>query len=59
MDPAVAAKLQPFLGPADVARYRFAGHTVDFNKGAKADRLEVQIIRVPECSQGGSLLFLP
>ena len=32
-DASVAELLQPFLGPPDVARFRFAKHTVEFRQG--------------------------
>ncbi|MEI7900368.1 MAG: hypothetical protein WCK89_08945 [bacterium] len=41
--PAVAAKLQPFLGPPDVARFRFARHSVEFKRGGTPDRIEVKV----------------
>jgi len=41
--PEVAAKLQPFLGPPDVARFRFAEYTVDFRKGDRPNRIQVEL----------------
>ncbi len=41
--PAVAAKLQPFLGSPDVARFRFARHTVEFKRDGTPDRIEVKV----------------
>jgi hypothetical protein len=38
--PELAEKLQPFLGPADEARYRFTNGTVVFKKGSEADTVE-------------------
>jgi hypothetical protein len=43
VDPRIAQKLEPFLGPPDVARFRFAHHTVEFRKGAKPDQIEVKV----------------
>ncbi|MCC7493844.1 MAG: hypothetical protein IT204_15925 [Fimbriimonadaceae bacterium] len=42
-DPAVAAWLQPFLGPPEVARYRFRNQLVEFRRGAVADAVEVRV----------------
>jgi hypothetical protein len=42
-DAAVKAKLAPFLGPADVARFRFKHHVVEFSKGAAPDSIRVQV----------------
>ncbi len=42
--PAVAAKLQPFLGPPNVARFRFANHTVDFRRGNDPNSIEVELM---------------
>ncbi|MBM3500680.1 MAG: hypothetical protein FJX74_18640 [Armatimonadetes bacterium] len=44
-DPALAAKLQPFLGPPDVARYRFADQTVEFRRGEAPDSVSVLRLR--------------
>lgn len=41
--PETAAKLEPFLGPPDVARFRFAAHTVEFRKGDRPNRVEVVV----------------
>jgi hypothetical protein len=43
VDPRIAEKLAPYLGPPDVARFRFAHHTVEFRKGSKTDQIEVQV----------------
>jgi len=45
-DPALARKLQPFLGPPDVARYRFADQTVEFRQGDTPDSITVRVLRV-------------
>ena len=41
--PSVAAKLKPFLGTPDVARYRFAQHVVEFHKTTDRDAVEVRV----------------
>jgi hypothetical protein len=41
--PAIAAKLTPFLGPADVARFRFRDYTVDFCPAGDNDTLTVSL----------------
>jgi hypothetical protein len=41
--PAVAAKLKPFLGSPDVARYQFAHHVVEFHKTADPDAVDVRV----------------
>lgn len=40
-DPAVEMALRPFLGPPDVARFRFAGETITFRPTGDMDALEV------------------
>jgi hypothetical protein len=42
-EPVVAEALAPFLGPDDVARYRFARHVVEFRRGKEHDAVEVEI----------------
>jgi len=42
-DPALSAKLQPFLGPSDVARYRFADQTIEFRPGDTPDSVTVSV----------------
>ena len=42
-DPVVEDALQPFLGPPDVARFRFSDGTVEFRCGDDADVLDVVI----------------
>ena len=44
-DPAIAAKLEPFLGPADVARFRFKGQTVEFRPGQAPDSITVSVTK--------------
>lgn len=46
-DPAVAAALKPFLGPPDVARFRFKDFTVEFQAGDDKDSVSVKTIRHP------------
>ena len=41
--PAVEEQLRPFLGPSDVARFRFTNTTVEFRKGKEPDAIEVQL----------------
>jgi hypothetical protein len=41
-DPAIAAKLQPYLGPPDVARFRFKDQTIEFRRGQEEDSMTVQ-----------------
>jgi hypothetical protein len=43
VDKRIAQKLEPFLGPPDVARFRFARHVVEFVKGSKPDGIEVRV----------------
>ena len=43
VDPEIAKKLAPFLGPPNVARFRFAHHVVEFVKGAKPDGIEARV----------------
>jgi hypothetical protein len=43
VDPRIAGKLAPFLGPPNVARFRFARHVVEFEKGPNDDRIEVKV----------------
>ena len=38
-DPAIAKKLQPFLGPADVMRFRFKDRTLEFRAPAATDTI--------------------
>lgn len=42
-DPQVARKLAPFLGPPDVARFRFKHHVVEFRKVEARDGISVQV----------------
>jgi hypothetical protein len=42
-NPAVAAKLKPFLGPPDVTRYQFARHVVEFHKTTDPDAVNVSV----------------
>lgn len=42
-NPAVAAALKPFLGPSDVARFRFRGYTLDFRPQADRDCVTVTV----------------
>ncbi len=41
--PSVAAKLKPFLGSPDDARYQFAHHVVEFHKTADPDAVDVRV----------------
>ncbi len=41
--PSVAARLKPFLGSPDVARYRFAHHVVEFHKTTDPDGVDVRV----------------
>jgi hypothetical protein len=43
-DPAVATALAPFLGEPDVARFRFAHHTVEFRPSGAPDGLDVNVV---------------
>ena len=43
LDSSVNRTLQPFLGPPNVARFRFANHVVEFEKGSETDQIEVNI----------------
>ncbi|MCP4643998.1 MAG: hypothetical protein GY851_26380 [bacterium] len=43
-DPAVRERLEPFLGPPDVARFRFEDQVVEFRKGDRPNALTVKII---------------
>ncbi len=43
--PRVAELLRPFLGPPDVARFRFENATVTFRKGPQPDSLTVDVRR--------------
>ena len=43
LDARIAQKLAPFFGPPNVARFRFARHVVEFEKGSKPDRIEVKV----------------
>ncbi len=42
-DPRITEKLAPFLGPPDVARFRFRQHVVEFQRGADADSITVRV----------------
>ena len=42
-DPAIAAALKPFLGPPDVARFRFKDQVVEFPKGRVPDSIGVTV----------------
>lgn len=42
-DSAVAGKLRPFLGPPEVARFRFKDYIVDFRPTADLDTLDVRV----------------
>jgi hypothetical protein len=46
-DPRVAEALQPFLGPPDVARFRFAETTVEFHRGVKPNSVSVRLRPTP------------
>ncbi len=51
--PAVATKLQPFLGTPDVARYRFAHHMVEFHKNtADPDAVIVKVLELDADGDG-------
>jgi hypothetical protein len=43
-DPRVASALQPYLGPADVARFRYANCTVEFRAPVNKDQLDVTVV---------------
>jgi len=43
LDPRIVQTLAPFLGPPDVARFRFASHVVEFEKGSRPDQIEVKV----------------
>lgn len=43
-DPQVAKKLAPFLGPPDVARFRFKQHVVEFRRAEAPDSITVQVV---------------
>ena len=43
-DPLVAKKLAPFLGPPDVARFRFKQHGVEFRRAEAPDSITVQVV---------------
>jgi hypothetical protein len=46
-DPAVATAIKPYLGPPDVARFRFKGFTVEFRvAGGDKDAVNVSNIRI-------------
>lgn len=48
-DPQIARKLSPFLGPPDVARFRFKHHTVEFRRAEEPDSITVRVAeRDPE-----------
>jgi hypothetical protein len=42
-DPRIATKLVPFLGPPDVARFRFKHNIVEFRKAAEPDGINVRV----------------
>ena len=42
-DPRVAEWLRPFVGPPDVARFRFRRHVVEFRRGTGPDDITVQV----------------
>lgn len=42
-DPRIAARLAPFLGPQDVARFRFKNHVVEFRRGSNSDDVTVTV----------------
>lgn len=42
-DPAVRDRLSRFLGPPDVARFRFRHHVVEFRKGSEPDSVRVSV----------------
>jgi hypothetical protein len=42
-DPQVTKKLSPFLGPPDVARFRFKHHVVEFRKAEAPDSISVRV----------------
>ncbi len=43
-DPAVARGLKPFLGPSDVARFRFDGCTIEFRPTTDRDSVDVRVV---------------
>jgi len=43
LDPRITRILAPFLGPPNMARFRFANHTVEFEKGSSPDQIEVRV----------------
>lgn len=43
-NPKLAAKLAPFLGSPDVARFRFKRQIVEFRKNGKPDGIEVRVL---------------
>lgn len=43
-DPEVAATLQPFLGPPDVACFRFADQTIEFRRGDRPNSIDVRVL---------------
>ncbi len=42
-DPRIAARLAPFLGPPDVARFRFRTQVVTFRRSGKPDGMDVEV----------------
>jgi hypothetical protein len=42
-DPQIAKKLTPFLGPPDVARFRFKHHVVEFRRAEAPDSITVRV----------------
>jgi hypothetical protein len=49
-DPEISAALEPCLGPADTARFRFKDFTVEFRPGRDADSVTAHFIPSSECS---------
>lgn len=43
-DPRIAAKLAPFLGPPDVARFRFRSQIVEFRKTGEPDSIGIRVV---------------
>jgi len=43
-DPKIARKLAPFLGPPDVARFRFKHNVVEFRRGEVPDSIRVRVL---------------
>ncbi len=53
-DPRIAAKLAPFLGPPDVARFRFRDCTVEFRKDKEPDSVSVTVVERKEAPAQGT-----